>query len=50
MGYGKCTHAGTCRQKCPTGTIVCETRPGETPLVPRAPATPAPVAAAPPAG
>jgi Na+-translocating ferredoxin:NAD+ oxidoreductase RNF subunit RnfB len=27
--YGKCAHAGVCRQKCPTGTIVHEIRPGE---------------------
>lgn len=50
MDYEKCTHAGICRQKCPTGTIVCEVRPGETPLVPRAPAPPPPAAAAPPVG
>jgi len=37
MDYEKCTHAGACRQKCPTGTIVCEVRPGEAPLLPRAP-------------
>jgi electron transport complex protein RnfB len=47
MDYEKCTHAGACRQKCPTGTIVCETRPGETPLVPRAPAPPPPTVAPP---
>jgi Na+-translocating ferredoxin:NAD+ oxidoreductase subunit B len=29
MDYQLCTHAGVCRQKCPTGTIVCEVRPGE---------------------
>jgi electron transport complex protein RnfB len=31
MDYERCTHAGACRQKCPTGTIVHEIRPGESP-------------------
>ena len=44
MDYAACTHHGACRQKCPTGTIVCEVRPGETPPAP----PPAPAPAAPP--
>lgn len=44
MDYEKCTHAGICEQKCPTGTIVREVRPGETP--PASPSAAAPVAAA----
>jgi Na+-translocating ferredoxin:NAD+ oxidoreductase RNF subunit RnfB len=47
MDYAKCTHAGACRQKCPTGTIVCEVRPGEAP--PAAPTLVASAAGAPPA-
>lgn len=39
MNYDACKHAGVCVGKCPTGTIVVEVRPGETPVVaPKAPA------------
>jgi electron transport complex protein RnfB len=31
MDYGRCAHSGACRQKCPTGAIVHEIRPGEPP-------------------
>jgi Na+-translocating ferredoxin:NAD+ oxidoreductase RNF subunit RnfB len=31
MDYGKCSHSGACLRKCPTGAIVHEVRPGETP-------------------
>jgi ferredoxin len=48
MDYAACTHAGACRRKCPTGTIVREVRPGEA--LPEAPPTEPEPRAAPPAG
>ncbi len=37
MDYGKCSHTCYCVSKCKPGTIVIETRPGETPLEPKEP-------------